>query len=354
MSIRSLFSRKGKKAVAVTAPKEHPKYKEDDILCEDDVLKKYIRDWCDNEGYKFEGFAIFLDGAGISLPVKISGSDDIRNSFHCIDASGKEYILSLRFGDYMDYCSELHVTEKSESTSITKRYEIGEKYYGEVAWPYMFLSGYISKKNDVELRSFYAKYSCDYTVTTSPNHRLEFMISRLYDYETSMEDGDYKLVNDTWVCKNDDKIQEYLLSYNYADFNVDELYAKLLEFLDVKNSDINTWQDIKHIWIKYEEVWKDHTKVMRESSRCLAMISSNNGAFDRYGYVTPTGESFWVSNEGDWSYSTENCEISYRSSTDKLKYYVEGRADEASKINMMLLIANVKKEISKMWSKVGL
>lgn len=84
------------------------------------------------------------------------------------------------------------------------------------------------------------------------------------------------------------------------------------------------------------------------------MISVNQGITDRYGYVTPTGEAFWVSNEGDWSYSSENCEISYISSVDKLKYSVEGRADETSKINMVTIIQNVKKEISKMWSKVGL
>ena len=357
MSMKKIFSRKNENAVAITTPKECPKYTADDVLCDNYALKKFVSDWCDNVWYKFEGFAIFLEGAGINLPVKLSGfdKDNKSNSFKCVDASEKEYIISLSFGDFIDFCSELHVTQKSEEVTVTKIYEISEKHYGEVVLPYMALFRCAIEKNNVKISSFHTRYSCDYTVTVDSNHRLEFNIGRSYDDDIQGRKGEYTLVDDTiYVCKNNDKIHEYLLGYNYVDFNVDELYARLLELLEVKDSGINGWQNINRLWIKYEEFWKDHTKCVQESSRCLAMISVNQGITDRYGYVTPTGEAFWVSNEGDWSYSSENCEISYISSVDKLKYSVEGRADETSKINMVTIIQNVKKEISKMWSKVGL
>lgn len=46
--MKKIFSRKNENAVAITTPKECPKYTADDVLCDNYALKKFVSDWCDN------------------------------------------------------------------------------------------------------------------------------------------------------------------------------------------------------------------------------------------------------------------------------------------------------------------
>lgn len=337
MSIGSIFSREKKDAVVTQ--EESCKYVESDIVCDNYALKKYVTDWCDNEGYKFEGLAMFLEKTGIELPVKLSKLDKSKRpySFQCIDSSEKEYTISLIFGDFIDYCSEIRVTEKNAESTITRQYDVGEKYEGEVTIPYIVLSGRVVERNDVKLSCYYSKYLCSYTAMVHDTYKLEFKYCR--PGESDETDCD------SWVCENNNSIEEYLLNYNYAQFDVDEVYTNLKNLVESEVSDL---------LLEYEKMNKAHTKAEQENARSLAMISVNKGKVEKYGYVTQSEKSFWVSNKGDWSFSSDNCEIAYTKGNNRLRYSVESDDEEASKINMVPIIENVKKEISKLWSKVGL
>ena len=118
------------------------------VLCDSKDLKRLIKDWMNNEGWKFFQFAAVLNLVGITTPVRLTNLHN-RNIFECEDRYGQKYMVTLRFGDWIEDCSEIVVTKTPEtrvyivSNNITAKLDrrgiIGEtkelwSYYGENSW----------------------------------------------------------------------------------------------------------------------------------------------------------------------------------------------------------------------------
>lgn len=84
------------------------------LTCDTKELIKLVKDWLNNEGFKFYDFITILNLVGISTPVKLRNLHD-KNVFECEDKYGQTFTITLRFGDWIDNCSEIVIKSEKET-----------------------------------------------------------------------------------------------------------------------------------------------------------------------------------------------------------------------------------------------
>lgn len=210
------------------------------VLCDSKEIKKFIREWTENEGWKFKDFSEFIRLVGIQTPAKLSKLNKETGEFKCIKADGKEVCIRLYFGDKIDFCSEIYVTDGDE----TKGYVINSQNIKNEYKPEVTLQTRDIKREQKELNSFYSKFFCSRTLYIDDTHKLIIEIA---------EPDKYKDKSEIKVLRNCRNIEEYLLGLDNS-LNIHNVYAKLMEMLLFSSYDI---AKCEYIYIGYiEEVDK--------------------------------------------------------------------------------------------------
>lgn len=290
------------------------------IKCDTPELKSHIIKWCDNEGLSFDSFVEGLSLITMDNPVEFYQYNE--STFKCKMDSGKELQVKLFFGDYIDFCSRIDVTD----VDIKESYEVytrDSKNLSDNLEMVINFCGRTITRNSMEVSSSYYTYCCGYCVKIDTNHELCIQIIRALDTND----------DESWICK-ESILEEYLLNYDYAAFDIQKLYAEFIALTGVNIQQMDT------IGIDYVE---------KSDQRSLAKITVKDGAITEYAYLEE-GKSYYVSYDGSWSYSSTDCRIEFDKSSNQLYCSFEGNEEELGKINISELISKVKAKLK--WDNV--
>lgn len=327
MSIRDLFTRNRKNGNEVTSVATTNRSKnEDAIICDTAELKEIITKWAQNGGWQFGDFATFVELTGVKTPIKLSAWNEEKHSFKCITALNTEVTMSICFGDWLDTCSELWVTDGEE----TRKY-ITNCYYGNRV-PKVTLQGRTIKRNGKELSAYYCEYFCHRTLKVDENHTLKIEIDEPCKFDEKSE---------IFVLRNCANIEEYLLGLDNS-LNVAQVYDKLIEFLGFSKADIS---NCERILITFVEI-------VNEKERTRGKVLLTKGKMQEYA-VLENGETFHVFKEGNWEYLSDNgIQIEYLAEKKQYVFSITGLSNQIKSINPLESLNRVESIISKLWKFV--
>ena len=212
------FTKQQKTTVATCPTRIHISY-------EDDRIYTLITNWTQNEGWKFDNFADFLELIGLKTPVILKNLNPKTNSFECICANDTMVEIKLRFGDGFDYCSEIHLIKGNQELC----YSINTNMIEETTIPKVTLEYRVITTLTKKLSCFYSKYFCNRTLTLSNNYVLKVEIN---EPEKTNNNGEIL------VLRNSDEIEACLLNLENP-VNVQRLYNIIIQLLGFTDEDIN-------------------------------------------------------------------------------------------------------------------
>lgn len=326
MSLREFFSRNSK-PVEVTTSEATTNYTKHKVACDTAELKELITKWTQNEGWKFENFADFIELVGVKTPVKLSELNKETNTFKCFTALNTEAMVSLRFGDGWEYCSEIYVTEGDE----IRRYITNYNSEKGKSVPSVTLQGRVVKRNGKELSSFYSEYFCHRILKIDDIHTLDIEI---------YEPGKSNEKSDIFVLRNCGDVENYLLGLDNL-LVVPQVYDTLMKLLNFSEEDIS---NSEKILISYEES-NDKEK------RVLSKIFLTKGNMQEYA-ILENGETFHVFRDGSWRYSSGGIRIFYLEKKKHHVFSITGTEENITKANPSEIMSRVKKKISELWKFV--
>lgn len=268
------------------------------VLCDTSELKELITKWTQNEGWKFKDFATFVELIGIKTPIKLSDWNEEKYSFKCVTALNTEVTIHICFGDWIDFCSELWVTEGEE----TRRYITNSNFEKGKTVPKVTLKERTITRNGKKLSSYYCKYFCNRILKLDNSNMLKVEIN---------EPNVGSLNNtDVAVLKNCQQVEEYLLSLDNS-LVIDKVYDRVMELLGFSNEDISNSERILFSYIE----------TVGEEKRTRSKISKIYGKMQEYA-VLEDGETFYVSRDGSWKYLSNDTKIAYLKKPDHPDHYV--------------------------------
>ncbi len=303
MSLRKSFSRN--------------KETENELTSEMASAKELITKWAQNEGWKLD-FATFVELIGVKTPIKLIDWDE--NSFKCVTALNTEVTIHICFGDWLDFCSELLVTEGDE----TRKYIITNSN-SEV--PKVTLQKRTVTRNGRELSSYYCEYFCYRTLKIDDTHMLRVEIDE--------PNGGSFDNPDVAVLKNCQQVEEYLLSLD-SSLIVAQVYDRVMELLGFSNEDISNSGKILFSYIE----------TVGEEKRTRSEISKANGIMQEYA-VLEDGETFHVSRDG-WTYLSNDTRIVYLKKQNHHVFSITGTEESITTSNPAETMKRVKERISKL------
>ena len=293
---------------------------QNEIICDSSEIQEVITKWTQNEGWEFKDFSIFLKLVGVQTPVEISNFNKDQYSFKCITALKTEVTLYLRFGDAFDNFSELWVTEGDE----TKKYITNFNFIKGETVPDVILQRKSILKNGKELSCFYDDNFCNRCLYLDATHTLKVYFSEL----------NKPFNNPSFLtCQ---QVEDYLITLDKS-LVIDEVFAKVVELLELSPEDVS---NISKILFSYIETTSE------KESRIKSMISKIHGKMQEYA-VFENGETFHVSIGGNWSYTSDTVQISYRTEKD-YSFSVTGSETFITNMNPKKMLVRVKKRISEL------
>lgn len=300
------------------------------ISYESPKLEKFIKEWmknveCDSE----ERFIYYLEQAGVKSIRNFTNYNSKNNSFRCVNTSLEEFIIVLHFRDSYYMYPTISVT-KSE---ITERYELDFDDLDQSNMPILKLVSRQIKRTPKVLECIFNKVSCERILKIGnnqiikiyiqePNFPLDFITNEIMCHRSSLE------------------IEEYLLSI-YLKYNTEQIYEKIIEFLEFSSKDI---ENSKKILISYSE--KIEETIVERSKILIA-----NGKMQEYA-ILENGETFHVFNNGNWRYVSETVHIDYNAKTQRYVFSMRGPENIIFNTNQREIMDSVKKRIAKLWHKV--
>lgn len=175
--------------------------------------------------------------------------DEEGRLFKCTTALGTEVYISLFFGDWMDYVSEICVTSGEE----TKRYMTNSNSKTEKRVPKATLEGRTIKRCGKEVASYYCEFFCHRTVKLDDTHILKVELDEPNKHEKKSEIS---------VLRNYEDVEEYLLGLDTS-LDVDEVYGNMMKFLNFsvagdRNSIIDTYpgEIMDQVSMKISNLWR--------------------------------------------------------------------------------------------------
>jgi len=322
MNFKKIFSR-NKETTEITSDSKQSR-----VFCNTPTLKELIIDWTCNENWEFENFADFIELIGVKTPVMLSNLNKDNNSFKCISGLNDEVLISLRFGDWFENCSEIIIIKGEEE----RRYSINSNTKKGISVPSVTLENRNIKRNGKELDSHYSEYSCHRTLKLDDTHTLKIEIDEPAKSTPS---------SSTFVLRNCVDIENYLLSLDNS-LTASEVYDSIMCFLRFSDEDIS---NSKKILISYIE-----TTNKRE--RVLSKILLANGKMQEYA-VLQNGEVFHVFNNGSWMYSSDIIRIAC---LEELEHYIfsvrSSSKENIINTNPSEIMSRVEKKISELWKFV--
>ena len=325
MRLRNFFSR-NKEADVVTSKSETQNSK---ISCDTEELKFLITKWTRNEGWEFDNFADFIELIGVKTPVKLSEYNEEDNSFKCVTALNTEIRISLFFGDWFDFCSEIRVTEGEETRCYITNYndEKGKSV------PKVTLQSKNIKRNGKEMKSFYSEYFCHRTLKLDENHVLEVEIDEPDKYDEKSE---------VFVLRNCADIEEYLLGLDKKSLIITEVYDKVMKFLAFSDKDISNC----------EKILLSYIETVNKEQRVRGKISLRYGEMQEFA-ILEKGETYHVFKDGSWKYlSDSGIRIVYLEGMKHYVFSVTGSEEGIETVNPVEIMSHVKTKISEMWKFV--
>lgn len=319
MSFKELFSRSKERDVATR----------DQIICDTEELKDFISLWTINEGWEFEDFADFMELIGIKTPVKLSQYDKEKYSFQCVTALNTKMGISLVFGDGIDYCSEIRVTEGEEKRCyFINTNDVGQKKSA----PKATLQSRNIKRNGKELESYYSEYHCHRILKLDKTHELEVEIDKPETYQDQSE---------FFVLQNCTDIEEYLLGLE-APLNATEVYQKMMEFLSFSEEDI----------LKCDKILVSYLETIDDRQLLRSRILLTNGKMQEYA-ILEEGETYHVFKDGNWVYTSDRgIRIMYLEDRKRYTFSVAGSEEEIIAANPSKTMNKVKTKIAELWKYV--
>ena len=192
---------------------------------DNDRISTLISNWTQNEGWKYDNFADFLELIGLKTPVTLKNLNPKTNSFECVSANDSLTEIKLRFGDGFDYCSEIHLIKGNQELC----YSVNTNMDDGTTLPRVTLEYRIITTLTKKLSCFYSKYFCNRNLTLSNNYVLKVEIS---EPEKSNDTGEIL------VLRNSDEIETCLLNLENP-VNVKRLYNIIIQLLGFTEEDIN-------------------------------------------------------------------------------------------------------------------
>lgn len=328
MSIRDFFARNKNVNEVTSEATTNSLNKADAIICDTAELKNLITKWTQNEGWKFGDFATFVELTGVKTPIKLSEWDEENHSFKCITALNTEVTMSIRFGDWIDFCSELWVTEGEE----TRRYQTNGNYEKGKTIPKVTLLGRTITRNGKELSSYYCKYFCHRILKLDETHTLKIEIDEPCKYDEKSE---------IFVLRNCANIEEYLLGLDNS-LNVAQVYDKLIELLGFSKEDI----------LNSEKILITYLETVYKEERTRSKILINKGKMQEYAIIE-NGETFHVFKDGNWEYLSNNgTQMKYLAEKKQYIFSITGAYDQIKSISPYGILSRVQLIISELWDFV--
>lgn len=320
MSLRKFFSR-NKEVITSEAKAQHAKNK---IACDTAELKELITEWTQREGWEFENFADFIELVGVKTPVKLSELDKKSSSFKCVTALNKEIRISLFFGSWIEYCSEINITDGKE----TRIYTVNSNIEKGKSVPKVTLQRRSIKKSGKELNSFYCESFCNRTLKLDDSHVLKIEIS---------EPDMHKDKPEILVLRNCEKIEEYLLGLD-SSLVVDAVYKKIMEFLNLSDEDIS----------KCEKILISYIEIVGKVEQVRGKIFLLSGKMQEYA-ILENKETFHVFKNGNWKYLSDNgIKIDYFEEMKQYAFSLSGTEEDITTINTSEIMNRVKVKISEL------
>lgn len=262
------------------------------ITCCDDEIKAYVSKWAWNEGWSLHDFSMIAELLGFTLPISLNEWNSEEKSFS-IRSKAKVARIKLRFGDGMDYCSEIEVAEKSRIT----RYSIFSRNGVFRAT----LESEIEEKAGKTLKSWYSPYSCRRVLELPNGYQLHFNVSE--------PGGGSSEETEARVFEHCDKINRRLFSIPEKCDNLDAnlLFSELMNLYKFSESDISS---AKKIHLKFMAP-KDCTKSEKllQNGKCVRFVE------------TIGNETYSVCADGKWSYEGDGMVVSYNSDEEENQCY---------------------------------
>lgn len=328
MSIRDFFARNRENENEVTSETTTNITKNADaIICDTAELKDLITKWTQNEGWKFDDFATFVELTGIKTPIKLSEWNEKKHSFKCMTALNTEVTMSIQFGDFIDFCSEIWVTDGEE----TRRYETNSNIEKGKTIPRATLLGRTITRNGKELSSHYCQFFCHRTLKLDETHTLEIRIDEPCKYDKKSE---------IFVLRNCAHIDEYLLGLDNS-LNVSQVYDKLIELLDFSKEDIS---NSEMILITYVEA-------VDKEKRTRSKVLIKKGIMQEYA-IFKDGETFHVFKDGNWEYFSDDIRIGYLAEKEQYVFSITGSRYRINNISLYGILSRVELIISELWNFV--
>lgn len=326
MSLRDFFSRN--KEVDVVTSEAKTRNSKSKIACDTAELKELITKWARNEGWEFENFADFIELIGVKTPVKLGEYDEENHSFKCVTALNTEIRISLFFGDWIDFCSEIRVTEGEE----TRRYITNTNTEKGKSVPKVTLQSRNIKRNGKELESYYCEYFCHRTLKLDETHVLKVEID---------EPDKYYEKSEIFVLRNCADIEEYLLGLDNS-LIATEVYEKMMEFLSFSDEDIS----------KCDKILVSYIETVDQEQRVRGKILLTKGEMREYA-ILEKGETYHVFKDGSWKYlSDSGIRIIYLEDMKHHVFSVTGSEEDIATANPSEIMSHVKTKISELWKFV--
>lgn len=327
MSLRDLFSRNSNPVKETTseATTNHAKH---EVVCDTTELKELITEWTQNDGWKFENFADFIELVGVKKPVKLRELNKKTNTFKCLTALNTEVMISLRFGDGWEYCSEINVTECDE----TRKYNTNYNSKKGKSKPSVSLERRVIKRNGKELSSFYSEYFCHRILKIDDIHTLDVEI---------YEPGKSNEKSEIFVLRNCGDVENYLLGLDNS-LVVSQVYDTMMQMLNFSEEDIS---NSNKILISYNES-------VDKEERVLGKILITRGSMQEYA-ILENGETFHVFRDGSWKYSSSVIRIFYLEEKKHHIFSITGAEENITRANPSEIFCRVKKKISELWKFVN-
>lgn len=291
------------------------------VLYSTPELAAFIKRWLQNDGWKFENFADFMELVGLKTPVTLSNFNKKTGSFKCLTANNSEFVVSISFGNLVDYCSRITLENKYE----TKTFETN--IYSQNASPAVTLTRRTIKRNGKELSCEYSEYYCTRILKLDDIHTLSIHFK---------EPSKSNQISETMVLRNSNAIEAYLLDLDKS-LDVSNVYGTIIDFLGFTLEDISNSSLIS---ISYLET-------INQSEHTRSKIALEKGKMQEYA-IFENGETFHVFRDGRWRYLSDNISIFYFAEMKTHNFSIVGGETDIISANPAKIMGHVKKKISEL------
>lgn len=300
-----------------------------EISYDSEELKNLIIRWTENEGWAPQAFLDILETLGIKPPLHLSNLDKEDASFTCVSGKEEPIGISLRFGDFFDFCTEIWITKGEE----TNRYELWDSEDAPNRRA-IRRQGRIISRAERMLENYYCEHFYNRTLSFGDTHILRVELHTA---------GNQK-INEK-IAKSAETLEAYLLELEEP-VSAQKVYEELIKLLDFSEEDIRATDKIL---IDYRAI-KENGKKKKEESRSL--VYQKAGEMQEYG-VLENGETFLVYRNRNWRYIGDVAQIYFNAELGKCNVMFGSTSMEDMKhLQITELMERVENRIFKLWENV--